>query len=114
MQAAPMRFANAALWPLTIWTSLTHLEDHPADDFVERTSPIVATAVAFWVCLIALVIFANPAVTSIGGSAGDGEGVFELVRRTPVVVVDVLWFFTPTLYVVGLWLFTARDEAFPR
>ncbi|MBS0383762.1 MAG: hypothetical protein JSS00_00260 [Proteobacteria bacterium] len=114
MQAAPVRFANAALWPLTIWTSLTHLEEHPADDYVERTSPIVATAVAFWVCLVALVIFANPAVVAVGGGIDGETGVFELVRRTPIVVVDVLWFFTPTLYLIGLWLFTARDEAFPR
>jgi hypothetical protein len=114
MQAAPVRFVNAALWPATIWTSLTHLEDHPADDYVERTSPIVATAIAFWVCLVALIIFANPAVVAIGGGIDGEEGVFELVRRAPMVVVNVLWFFTPALYLIGLWLFTARDEAFPR
>jgi hypothetical protein len=113
MQAAPVRFANAALWPLTIWTSLTHLEDHPADDYVERTSPIVATAVGFWVCAIAWIIFANPAAVTIGGSAG-GEGVSELVRRVPTGVIEVLMFFTPVLYLIGLWLFTSRDEAFPR
>lgn len=33
MAAAPVRFINAAAWPLTIWTSLTHLDDHPADDY---------------------------------------------------------------------------------
>src|SRR5215469_7216981 len=114
MQAAPVRFVNAAFWPLTIWTSLGHLEEHPADDYVERTSPIVATAIAFWVCLVALVVFANPAVISVGGGIDGEQGVFELVRRTPIVVVDVLWFFTPTLYLIGLWLFTSRDEAFPR
>jgi hypothetical protein len=114
MQAAPVRFLHAALWPLTIWTTLSKFEDHAADDYVERTSPIVATAVGFWVCLIAWIIFANPAVVSIGGSAGDGEGVFELVRRVPTGVIEVLMFFTPVLYLIGLWLFTSRDEAFPR
>jgi len=113
MQAAAVRFANAALWPLTIWTSLTHLEEHSADDYVERTSPIVATAVGFWVCLIAWIIFANPAVVSIGGSA-DGQGVSELVRSVPTGVIEVLMFFTPVIYLIGLWLFTSRDEAFPR
>lgn len=113
MQAAPARFANAALWPLTIWTSLTHLEEHPADDYVERTSPIVATAIAFWVCAIALIVLANPAAMLIGGSIGDAP-VFSLVRRTPAVVVDVLWLFTPTLYIVGFWLFALRAQAFPR
>ena len=75
MAAAPVRFLNAAAWPLTIWTSLSHLDDHPADDYVERTSPIVATAVAFWLCFIALIVFANPAVTAIGGSVDGGMDV---------------------------------------
>ena len=114
MQAAPMRFLNAALWPLAIWTTLSHFEDHAADDYVERTSPIVASAVGFWICLIALVIFANPAVTGVGGGSNGEANVFEYVRRVPTVVVDVLMLFTPVLYLIGLWLFTARDEAFPR
>ena len=114
MQAAPIRFVNAALWPLTIWTTLGRFEEHSADDYVERTSPIIATAVAFWACLIALVIFANPAVVGVGGGLEGEENVFEFVRRTPIVVVNVLWFFTPVLYLVGFWLFTWREEAFPR
>lgn len=114
MQAAPMRFVNAALWPLTIWTSLTHLEEHPADDYVERTSPIVATAAAFWVCAIALAIFANPSVVALGGSVDGQTQMADFLRRAPDAIIDVLWVFTPALYLVGLWLFTSRDEAFPR
>jgi hypothetical protein len=115
MRAAPLRFLNAAFWPLTIWFSLTHLEEHPADDYVERTSPIVATAIAFWICLAALVVLASPSVAAIGGGLlGEGEDAVAFVRRAPGAVVDVLWFFLPALYVVGFWLFTARDEAFPR
>lgn len=114
MAAAPVRFMNAAAWPLTIWTSLSRLEDHPADDYVERTSPIVATAIGFWLCFIALIVLANPAVTSVGGMLEDGSSVVTFVRRTPGAIVDVLWFMTPVLYVIGFWMFTARDEAFPR
>jgi hypothetical protein len=114
MAAAPLRVLSAAAWPLTIWISLTHLEEHPADDFVERTSPIVATAVAFWVCLVALIVFANPAVTAIGGLLDDGSEVVTFVRRKPGVIVDVLWLMTPALYVIGFWLFTAREETFRR
>jgi hypothetical protein len=114
MQAAPMRFLNAALWPLAIWTTLSKFEDHAADDYVERTSPIVASAVGFWICLIALVIFANPAVVAVGGGSNGEADVFELVRRVPTGVIEVLMFFTPVLYLIGLWLFTSRDEAFPR
>lgn len=114
MRAAPVRFLNAALWPLTIWLSLTHLEEHPADDYVERTSPIVATAIAFWACLAALLVFATPQVLAVGGGLFDGDAAaVEVVRRTSSIA-GVLWLFTPVLYVLGFWLFTARDEAFPR
>jgi hypothetical protein len=114
MAAAPLRFLNAAAWPLTIWTSLSQLEKHAADDYVERTSPIVATAVAFWVCFVALIVLANPAVTAIGGLLDDGSEVVTFVRRTPGAIVEVLWFITPALYVIGFWLFASREEAFPR
>jgi hypothetical protein len=87
MAAAPLRFIGAVAWPLTIWTSLTKLENHPADDYVERTSPIVATAVAFWLCFIALIVFANPVVTAIGGSVDGGEVVQQFVRRVPGSIV---------------------------
>jgi hypothetical protein len=111
--AAPIRFLSAVAWPLTIWTTLSHFDDHAADDYVERTSPIVASAVGFWICLIALVIFANPAVVAVGGGSIGEADMFEYVRRVPTGVIDVLMFFTPVLYLIGLWLFAARDEAFP-
>ena len=114
MAAAPVRFINAAAWPLTIWTTLSHFDDHSADDYVERTSPIVATAVAFWVCFIALIVLANPAVMAVGGFADDGSELVTFVRRTPSTIVGVLWLVTPLLYAVGFWMFTSRDEAFPR
>ena len=114
MAAAPARFLGAVAWPLTIWTSLSRLDDHSADDYVERTSPIVATAIAFWICAIALVIFANPVVSSIGGSVDGAEAVVQLVRRVPSSIVGVLWYFVPALYIIGFWLFSTRQEAFPR
>ena len=114
MRAAPLRFLSAALWPLTIWSSLTHLEEHPADDYVERTSPIVASAIAFWICLIALLVLANPVTTSIGGIVEDGGEAIAVVRRSAGSIVGVLQVFTPVIYAFGFWLFTARDEAYPR
>lgn len=113
MRAAPLRFLSAALWPLTIWSSLTKLEDHPADDYVERTSPIVASAVAFWVCLIALIVLANPTAVAVGGLLEDGSEAVMMVRRSAGSIVGVLQVFTPVIYVFGFWLFTARDEAYP-
>jgi hypothetical protein len=114
MRAAPLRFLSAALWPMTIWVSLSHLEEHAADDYVERTSPIVAAAVAFWLCVAALVVLLTPVAASMGAVVGADEFVATYVRRAPEAITNVIVFFTPVLYVVGLWLFSTRDEAFPR
>jgi hypothetical protein len=110
MQATPLRLFNAVLWPLTIWTSLSHLDDHPADDYVERTSPIVATAVAFWICAAAAVAIQlwTSGVVVVAESG-------EMIRRARDSDMNsVLWFFLPVIYLVGFWLYTVRDEAFPR
>lgn len=111
MTAAPLRFLTAAAWPLTIWTSLSHFEEHAADDYVERTSPIVATAIAFWACVGALVV-----VAYFGGSIDvfADDGSVSVVPRWAGDVSGVLWFFVPVIYIVGLWLYTSREEAFPR
>ncbi len=114
MAAAPLRFLNAAAWPLTIWPSLSHFESHPADDYVERTSPIVATAVAFWIGIAVVV-----AVAYLGGGLNvlgddDGGAIYTVAPRWVEGVVGMLWFFLPLIYVIGFWLYTARDEAYPR
>ncbi len=114
MRAAPLRFIGVAFWPLTIWLSLSRLGDHAADDYVERTSPIVATAIAFWIGAIALTVLATPVVTAVGGAVDDVEVLVAHVRRVPGAVVGVLWFFVPLIYIAGFWLYTARDEVFRR
>jgi hypothetical protein len=109
MQATPLRLLNAVFWPLTIWTSLSNLNDHPADDYVERTSPIVATAVAFWICAAA-------AVAIQLWSAGVivlGEGGEMIRRARNSDMSEVLWFFLPVIYLIGFWLHTLREEAYP-
>ncbi len=101
---------NAVLWPLTIWASLRNLDQHPADDYVERTSPIVATAVAFWVCAAAAVavqLWSSGVVV-----VAEGGEMFRRARESEMT--GVLWFFLPVIYLVGFWLYTLRDEAFPR
>lgn len=113
MQAAPLRFLNAAAWPLTVWTSLSRFKDHPADDFVERTFPIAATAIGFWVCLAVLIYF-NLNGAGGGGVITDEAGDVIRYARRSGAFSDVLAWFTPALYVVGLWLFTAREERFGR
>jgi hypothetical protein len=111
MQSATFRFLSAAAWPLTVWTSLGRFNDHAADDYVERTFPIVASAVAFWLGAVALGIFAQPVVTHIITEVA-GEEFNGVIRHTPSSIVGVLWLFVPVIYLVGFWLFSSREEAF--
>jgi hypothetical protein len=84
------------------------------DDYVERTSPIVASAIAFWICLIALLALSTPVAVTMGGVLEDGGEAFAVVRRSAGSIVGVLQHFTPMIFVFGFWLFTARDEAYRR
>lgn len=114
MQATPVRILTTALWPLAIWPSIANFEKHPADNYAERTFPLIATAIGFWVC-VALLVY----VLMQGGpliNIDEGEGFSSAARYVPrwvEGVSGVLWFFLPALYVIGLWLYAARDEAFP-
>jgi hypothetical protein len=110
MQAASSRLVNAALWPLTVWSSLGHLEEHSADNYVERTTPIVATAVCFWVCLAALIVLANPPLMHSALSVDGAAPVTVFFRRVPMEAITTLWFFVPALYAIGFWLFSTRED----
>ncbi len=94
MQTASTRILLAALWPLAIWPSLGRFNDHPADDYVEMTSPIVGVAVGFWIAaaVIAGLWFAN----------GPAQWFY------------VLLMFLPVIYCIGFALYVARDQKFPR
>lgn len=115
MRSSSLRFANALLWPLTIWASLTHLEEHPADDYVERTSPIVASAIAFWICalgVVALMVLGQGHVRT-----AEVDGVMFGVRVFNdglQAVLNVLVVFLPVIYAIGFWQFATRDERYPR
>lgn len=115
MRNTSLRFANAALWPLTIWTSLTHLEDHPADDYVERTSPNVGTAIAFWIGVLGAVAvwFASRGAVRGIDVDGDVSGV-RVFNSGFDGLFGMLLVFLPVVYVIGFWLFATRDEAYPR
>lgn len=110
MQAASARLRNAALWPLTVWTSLTHFEQHAADDYVERTTPILATAVGFWICLAALIVLGNPPLMHSALSIDGAAPVTVFFRRIPVEAISTLWFFVPALYAIGFWLYSTRED----
>ncbi|MBX9747029.1 MAG: hypothetical protein K2X34_09015 [Hyphomonadaceae bacterium] len=114
MASSPARLMTTALWPLTVWPSVFDLEKHPADNFAERTFPLIATAIGFWVCVGLLVYVSLQVGPVVSIDTGDGgSSAARLVPRWIDGVSGVLWFFLPALYVIGLWLFAARDEAFP-
>lgn len=104
------RFLSALLWPISVWPSLTHLAEHPDDDYVERTSPIVATAIGFWVC--AALLAALLAGQNLTYTIFTELEVVHIVRRQSGAAIAALWAVTPVLYLVGLWLFTAREERY--
>src|ERR1700691_3849868 len=81
----PRHLWRFALWPVSVWMSFRQFAQHNADEYVELTSPIMAAAVAFWICVawIAEVIVST-------GSSTD---------------LQVMLFFTPLAYVVGLLLY---------
>ncbi|MGE0596566.1 MAG: hypothetical protein AB7P07_09370 [Hyphomonadaceae bacterium] len=106
--AAPMRFLTAALWPLAVWTSFTRFNDHAADDYVERTFPIIATAICFWICVAAVLLFGGGGTFAVF----DEAGAIETVRRSAPAAIGALWLALPVLYVIGFWLFTAREERY--
>ena len=112
MQAAPMRYLGAAFWPVAIWTSLAHLDEHPADDYVERTSPIVATAIEFWLCVAGLIAVALMSGRVLGVGSDDGVVSVALTRQDNMF--DVLWLIAPALYVIGFWLYAAREDRYRR
>lgn len=94
MQGNARRWLLTALWPLSVWPSLKNVDDHPADSYVERTSPIVAAAIGFWLIII---------VIGILWFANGPSGVFQ-----------VFLFFLPAIYVIGIFLYANREENFPR
>lgn len=115
MRSASLRFADAALWPLTVWGSLSHFDEHAADDYVERTSPIVASAIAFWLgaATIALLLVVSQGYTRGVEVDGIAFGV-RVFNNGLAAVLSVLLVFLPVVYAIGLWLFATRDERYPR
>lgn len=114
MRSAPARFLNAALWPFTIWASLTHLEEHPADDYIERTSPIVAFAVAFWISAAAVAGLWFAVRRSFVVASDDFAQALHLMNPGLISAMNVIMFFLPIIYAIGFWMFTVRAERFPR
>ncbi|WP_395644980.1 hypothetical protein [Terricaulis sp.] len=109
----PTGLLGAVFWPITVWTSVSHFEQHAADDYVERTSPIAGTAIAFWLCVAALIVLqlVFGAAFNVGGE--DGGAAVRVTRVMPEVS-GVLWFFLPIIYIAGFWMMQSRTEEYPK
>ena len=86
------RWIGSALWPVSVWTSFAHFAEHAADDYVERTAPIIAVAIAFWVIVGATIAL-----------------VFAVAEPS---WLKVLIFFLPVTYLIGLGMYASREEKF--
>jgi hypothetical protein len=85
------RWISSAFWPVSVWTSLANFAEH-ADDYVERTAPIIGVAIAFWIivgAVIALTIAVDEAAW-----------------------LRILLFFLPIVYLIGFGMHLARDDEF--
>lgn len=80
------------LWPISVWMSVKKFDQHASDDYVELTSPILATAIAFWAAVASIA-----AIWVLNGLLLD----FQLL----------LWM-TPLIYAVGLALYVNRERTF--
>ncbi|MGE0828414.1 MAG: hypothetical protein AB7O04_03570 [Hyphomonadaceae bacterium] len=91
-RSAGGKWLGRVFWPASVWMSFAHFNEHPADDYVERTAPIVAMAIAFWILVGALA-----AIWFSNGSAR---------------MFQVMLFFLPVLYLIGFGTYLSREERF--
>lgn len=82
-------FWRYALWPVSVWMSFAHFPKHDADDYVEQTSPIMATAIAFWILAAWFLTI--------------------LFRGGLLVDFQALLFLLPIVYGIGLLLYLGRE-----
>ena len=113
MSTTPSKLVQSVFWPISVWPSFTHVEEHPADDYVEQTTPILGTAVGFWACMIGLIaiwVLNLPILTNL-----EIEGVQMIARMTHSAgaVEQVLVLFLLVLYATGFWMFYNREGKYP-
>ena len=108
-------FLNAAFWPITVWPSLARVEEHAADDFAGRSAPIVAFAIAFWACVIGLVVLYLSLQSRMMTVTSEGIDVHLLLSHQGWrTAFGVVLLFTPLIYAIGFWLFTMREVRYPK
>ena len=115
MAREPNKLLQSIFWPVSVWPSFQHMKHHAADDYVERTTPILGTAAGFWLCAVALAVLYLITYAGVPTRL-DVDGVSQAARvtwRGGEQAVGVLLFFLPILYAVGFWMFFSREEDYP-
>lgn len=118
VQTPVPKIIQCIFWPIALWPSFGHMKNHAADDYVGRTSPLMGTAIGFWVCAVALLLLWVTTKTGIlvtvdAGSAGAESGNATFISRATTVGTGVLMFFLPLLYIIGFWMFSSREDKYP-
>ena len=115
MRTSLISFLYAAFWPITVWPSLARLKKHASDDFIGRSSPIIAFAIAFWACVAGLVLLYLSLQSRMLTVTAEGIDVHLLFTHQGwQSAYHVALLFTPLIYAIGFWLFTMREAIFPR
>ena len=109
------RLIQAIFWPISVWPSFTHMEEHPADDYVERTTPILSTALGFWICAGAVfaIWLADQTGILVRIEAAGVSSTGYAFPRTWDSAFGVLSMFLLVLYVTGFWMFASREDDYP-
>lgn len=102
MKNPPNKLLQSIFWPISCLPSFGHIPKHSDDDYVGRTSPLLGTAFAFWICaaaVLALWLISN--------------GTIDIRWRGTETGLGVLTLFLVVLYIAGFWLFANREDDYP-
>src|SRR5262249_11876912 len=103
-QPVSVKLFQSVFWFISCLPSLGHFKDHAADDYVGRTSPLLGTTFAFWVCAVALIVLVLMA---------SGALLQQFAWRGMDTAVDVAALFLVVLYIAGFWMFWNREGDYP-
>ena len=104
MQSPFSKWFQTIFWPISCLPSFGHIPKHSADDYVGRTSPLLATAFAFWICAIVVVVLL---LITNGIALGD------LNWRGAPTILGVLELFLLVIYASGFYMFANREDDYP-
>ena len=97
------KWIQSIFWFISVLPSFQHIPNHSADDYVGRTSPLLATTFGFWIALAATLVLMLISNGTLAQFSWRGIG-------TALTVGEV---FVGVLYVAGFWQFFSREEVYP-